>query len=146
MFDGKSVSFTLSNLKLYRRANSTIYPGYLAVFTQGRSQIAEVRGFPLPDPQHTYQRQYFSNQLAATYNRVGNTHKTIAQLQENGTVTWKTTPAIKTHTTRGTDLDGRILRMEFVYPYYYKMLIAHGKGVTRRFILESITKDILDPG
>lgn len=44
---------------------------------------------PKPKPEHTYSRQYFSNQLVATY---GDKHKTVAELHENGTITWKTTP------------------------------------------------------
>ena len=102
---------------------------------------------------YTYSRQYFSNQLVSTYK---DKFKCIAQLEENGKITWKTTPNLM---LKGDIVDGKIISIKpslcTKYHCYEVMTVKgslepghSGAWEAKRFFLrsEDISKDILDTG
>lgn len=107
---------------------------------------------------HTYSRQYFSNQLvnvyvnkkgALDYNRRG--FKSIALLKEWGDVSFKTEPNLELVSSTGERLSvvgiKPILATKF---HYYQVITASGSPVTefRKYYIKSknTTRDILDLG
>jgi hypothetical protein len=74
---------------------------------------------PQPDPTYHYKRQYFSNQLVATYK---DKHKTVAELNEDGTLSWKTTPEV--YLLRDGEVYGKVLRIHFIPPDVYRLYLA----------------------
>jgi hypothetical protein len=73
--------------------------------------------------EHTYSRTYYSNQLVATYASQTfaiqkKSHKTVAELKEDGTITWKTTPRLLLKND-GNGIEGQILQIAYLNPQYY---------------------------
>jgi len=108
---------------------------------------------PAPDPEHTYTRQYFSNQLVSTYVSPNkkNTFECIAELNEDGRLTWKTTPylGIVYEDTKW----GQIISIKPILSresHYYTLMVVSNTDSheIRRFHVKSldISKDILDAG
>lgn len=96
--------------------------------------------------QEAHNRQYFSNQLVSTYK---DKFKCVAELNEDGRLTWKTTPEL--HLIRGKEVFGKITRIQFVEPYYYILYLADLKDPHTLFrrnlkAKETADKDTLDVG
>jgi|tagenome__1003787_1003787.scaffolds.fasta_scaffold20819088_2 hypothetical protein len=102
------------------------------------------------DPSHAYSRQYFSNQLVSTYK---DKFKCVAELNEDGRITWKTTPNLTLKRNDDGSPYTKIISIKPIltthYHYYTVMVVEpndHHK--IRRFHLKTkdISKTILDSG